>query len=96
LLNFICKGEDIFYIDLIILVGYKLFLFEIKSGTKEKKARKQFAFHKKAFFNAQKKGLFFKNCLACSLVNKLANFTSPLLDIFSFLFISITRISKIS
>jgi len=78
------------------LVGYKLFLFEIKSGTKEKKARKQFAFHKKAFFNAQKKGLSFKNCLACSLVNKLANFTSPLLDIFSFLFISITRISKIS
>ena len=43
-----------FYIDLLISIDFTLFIFEIKTGSKEKKARKQLDFHKKAISILQK------------------------------------------
>lgn len=55
------KRKEIFYIDLLVLISFTLILFEIKTGVKEKRARKQLAFHKKAFINSQKRCLPIKN-----------------------------------
>ncbi len=62
------KRSDVFSIDLVVLINFKLFLFEIKSGNKETKARKQLNFHKKAFINSQKQGYPLKRNLLFSEV----------------------------
>lgn len=46
---------EIYQIDLVVLIDFNLIIFEIKTGIKEKKARKQLEFHKKAFIEAQSK-----------------------------------------
>ena len=55
------ERKEIYSIDILVLIGFKLFLFEVKTGTKEKKARKQLEFHKNSFMKSQKISLPIKN-----------------------------------
>ncbi len=65
------KGKPQEYqVDLLILIGFKLFIFEIKTGKKERKAKKQLDFHKKYIENNQQKIFTIYN-LAFSEVNTL-------------------------
>lgn len=57
----VSNKDTILSVDLIVLIDFKIILFEIKSGIKERKARKQLLFHKKAFINSQNKGFPIRN-----------------------------------
>lgn len=48
------RGVDL-EVDLLVLLNYQLCLFEIKTGSKERKARKQLQMHKTCMINLQNK-----------------------------------------